>query len=151
MDLSRLLQICHLWGTASLGQLFTVHGRICNSALVYRQMITAMIAGILASVLLAPARSIMQYYRPAGNREREGALFVMLALRSLDDWASMGRGVPQDCQPCIVGETALLGRVKHHPTASGRCGVLRAAGPLPTTPAAAGEDSMYGAHTCICE
>lgn len=32
-DLSGLLQICHLWGTASLGQLFTVHGRISQLGL----------------------------------------------------------------------------------------------------------------------
>lgn len=50
MDLSKLLQICHLWGTASQGQLFTVHGRIGSLALVHRQMITTMIAGILASL-----------------------------------------------------------------------------------------------------
>lgn len=71
MDLSKLLQICHLWGTASQGQLFTVHGRIGSLALVHRQMITTMIAGILASVSLGWPRSMIQHYRPTSNRETQ--------------------------------------------------------------------------------
>lgn len=44
-----------------------MHGRIYSSALVHRQMITAMFAGILASSasLLMPARSTVSFKTPA--------------------------------------------------------------------------------------
>ncbi|KAL7943124.1 hypothetical protein V8C42DRAFT_329773 [Trichoderma barbatum] len=117
MDLSRLLQICHLWGTACLGQLFTVHGRICSLALVHRQMITAMIAGILASVSLVPAPIHDTTLPPyCESTEQRGRLFVMLAVCNPGDWASTGHGPgdkSSDCQPCVAGDTVLLGRVQH--------------------------------------
>ncbi|UKZ65209.1 uncharacterized protein TrAtP1_006404 [Trichoderma atroviride] len=52
---------------STLSQLLAVHGRISSSALVHRQMITAMFAGILASSapLLMPARSTVAFETPA--------------------------------------------------------------------------------------
>ncbi|PKK36585.1 hypothetical protein CI102_15289 [Trichoderma harzianum] len=143
MDVSKLLQICHLWGTASQGQLFTVHGRIGSLALVHRQMITTMIAGILASVSLGQPRSMIQHYRPTSNREtQEGVVCDARTARSPGDWASTGlqgpgeREISKTCSALSCGQNRSTG------TSQASQVDPHAAGPLPMTPAAAGEDYM---------
>lgn len=141
MDLSKLLQICHLWGTASQGQLFTVHGRIGSLALVHRQMITTMIAGILASCLagLAPIHdtTLPPYFE---SRDTRGRPFVMLAQqRSPGDWASTGLHGPGE-REISKDLLSLVVRAKPFYWDESSIPGPHAAGPLPMTPAAAGED-----------
>lgn len=101
MDLSRLLLTCHLWGTASLSQLLAMHGRIYSLALVRHQMITAMIAGILASCVFAGATSSIRQTNSTITTALLGTAtelalgsFAMLALRNPEHWAHSWTGGP---------------------------------------------------------